>query len=296
MARTRRRGGRADAAAPDGGGHHRRARHDRPRSGRGRDPRRAELPDRPAARPVGGPRAPFRRARHRTTSRSTWSGRSGWGSATIPTSAASPTGVTSPCAPRSASSTKARGRPAIGARFGVLLPETSFGNGLGANALRMFAQMLLSKELGRLTVHANAGLALHDEVFRPHEQRDFFAYGLAAVGRLGSGLSLVGEWAGLAGKGQPGADAHSEAQGRRASRLGTAPRRCGAAAGAAGRRRHLGFYGRGDLAAAVTAASRARRTAAYSISRRTINGSVSSPPAWPSPRPGGSRQPCAVRR
>jgi hypothetical protein len=103
-----------------------------------------------------------------------------------------------------------RGRPAIGARFGVLLPETSFGNGLGANALRMLAQMLMSKDLGRLTLHGNAGLALHDEVFRPHEQRDFFAYGLAAVARLRPRLALVGEWAGLAGSGQRGADAYSE--------------------------------------------------------------------------------------
>jgi hypothetical protein len=101
------------------------------------------------------------------------------------------------------------GRPAIGARFGVTLPETSFGNGLGPNALRMQAQLLLTKGVGPVTLHANAGLALHDEVLRPHEQRDFFAYGLAAVGRLG-GVSLVGEWAGLAGSGMPGADAHSE--------------------------------------------------------------------------------------
>src|SRR3954470_355301 len=31
-------------------------------------------------------------------------------------------------------------RPAIGARFGVTLPETSYGNGLGPNALRMSVQ------------------------------------------------------------------------------------------------------------------------------------------------------------
>jgi len=102
------------------------------------------------------------------------------------------------------------GRPAIAARFAVLLPETSFGNGLGPNALRMSAQGLVTKTVGALTLHGNAGLALHDEVFRPHEQRDFLAYGVAAVLALGSGASLVGEWAGLAGHGMPGADAHSE--------------------------------------------------------------------------------------
>jgi len=102
------------------------------------------------------------------------------------------------------------GRPAFGARFGVLLPETSFGNGLGPNALRMFAQALLSKTIGRLAVHANAGLALSDEVGRPHEQRDFLAYGLAGSYAVSRGLAVVGEIAGLSGKGMPGADAHNE--------------------------------------------------------------------------------------
>jgi hypothetical protein len=100
--------------------------------------------------------------------------------------------------------------PAIAARFGVLLPETSFGNGLGPNALRMSAQLLATKTIGATTLHGNAGLALHDEVYRPHEQRDFLAYGLAAEVRLRPGLALVGEWAGLAGSGMPGADAHGE--------------------------------------------------------------------------------------
>ena len=119
------------------------------------------------------------------------------------------------------------GRPALGARFGVLLPETSFGNGLGPNALRMVVQMLVSKDLGRLSLHGNGGLALHDEVFRPHEQRDFFAYGIAAVARLRPGLAVVGEWAGLSGQGQPGADAHAEA--RAGVRLGTGGLRADAA-------------------------------------------------------------------
>jgi hypothetical protein len=101
-------------------------------------------------------------------------------------------------------------RPAIAARLSVLLPETSFGNGLGPNALRMSAQLLASKTFGATTLHGNAGLALHDEVYRPHEQRDFLAYGLAAEFRVSRRLKVVGEWAGLAGSGMPGADAHSE--------------------------------------------------------------------------------------
>jgi hypothetical protein len=138
------------------------------------------------------------------------------------------------------------GRPALAARFGVLLPETSFGNGLGPNALRMAIQVLLSKDLGRLSLHGNAGLALHDEVFRPHEQRDFFAYGIAAAFRLRPGLALVGEWAGLSGQGQPGADAHAEA--RAGVRLGTG----GLRADAAVRRGLLRADGTWGLTAGVT--------------------------------------------
>ena len=68
---------------------------------------------------------------------------------------------------------------AVGLRFGVTLPQTSFGNGLGPNALRMTAQVLVSQPLGRATVHLNGGVSILDEPLRAHEQRDLFAYGLA---------------------------------------------------------------------------------------------------------------------
>jgi Putative MetA-pathway of phenol degradation len=111
----------------------------------------------------------------------------------------------------------AGGRDAVGLRFGVVLPQTSFGNGLGPNALRMSAQVLASKSVGGATVHLNAGLAIHDEPLRAHEQRDFFAYGAAVTWPVGR-VTLVGEAAGLAGSGSPGADARSEA--RAGMRLG----------------------------------------------------------------------------
>jgi hypothetical protein len=107
---------------------------------------------------------------------------------------------------------------ALGARFAVVLPETSFGNGLGPNALRMRAEVVGSRRWGGAAVHANAGLALHDEVLRAHEQRDFFSWGLAAERTLGR-LTVVAEAAGLAGSGAPGAEAHAEA--RAGVRVGT---------------------------------------------------------------------------
>jgi hypothetical protein len=104
-----------------------------------------------------------------------------------------------------------RSRPGLGARFTVTLPQTSFGDGLGPNALRMSAQLLFSTTLGGTALHANAGLAIHDEVLRPHEQRDFLAYGLALVRPLGS-VAILAEVAGRAGDGAPGAEERSEAR------------------------------------------------------------------------------------
>lgn len=106
---------------------------------------------------------------------------------------------------------ESRGRDALALRFGVVLPETSFGNGLGPNALRTFAQVLATKGIGPAAVHLDAGLALHDEPLRAHEQRDLFAYGVAVTWPLAR-ITFVGEVAGLAGRGSPGADARSEAR------------------------------------------------------------------------------------
>jgi hypothetical protein len=122
---------------------------------------------------------------------------------------------------------EAAGRPALAARFAVTLPETSFGNGLGPNTLRMAAQLLLTKTAGGFAFHANAGLGLQDEVLRPHEQRDFLVYGLAVVRQIGPGAALAAEVAGRAGRGAPGAEAHSEA--RLGVRLGSGRLRADAA-------------------------------------------------------------------
>jgi hypothetical protein len=108
-------------------------------------------------------------------------------------------------------------RGAVGARFGVVLPQTSFEDeqfrplGLGPNTLRAFAEALLTQPLGPALVHANAGLFLHDEVYRPHEQRDFFSYGLALEWPTGP-VTLLAEVAGRAGDGMPGAEARAEAR------------------------------------------------------------------------------------
>jgi hypothetical protein len=99
----------------------------------------------------------------------------------------------------------------LGARFTVSLPETSYTEAaLGPNALRTSVQLLLERRLGTFTAHGNLGLALPDEVLRPHEQRDFLAYGLAVSRPAGARTVGFAEVSGRAGRGSPGADAHCE--------------------------------------------------------------------------------------
>ena len=77
------------------------------------------------------------------------------------------------------------GRPTLGARFAVALPQTEYEDeefrplGLGPNTTRVAIEALLSQPLGPLRLDVNAGLLLFEEVFRAHEQRDFLAYGVA---------------------------------------------------------------------------------------------------------------------
>jgi hypothetical protein len=109
-------------------------------------------------------------------------------------------------------------RPTLGARFGVVLPQTSFEDeefnalGLGPNTLRAFVEGLLTQPLGRGRLHLNAGLYLHDEVYRPHDQRDFLSYGVALEWPATGRLTVLAEVAGRAGDGAPGADERAEAR------------------------------------------------------------------------------------
>jgi len=116
-------------------------------------------------------------------------------------------------------------RATIGARFGVILPETSFEDkqfrplGLGPNTIRTYVEALYTQPLGGWRVHANAGLFAFDEVYRPHDQRDFFSYALALEWPATRSLALLAEVAGRYGDGRPGADVTSEA--RAGVRFGT---------------------------------------------------------------------------
>ena len=111
-----------------------------------------------------------------------------------------------------------RRRPTVSGRFGIVLPETSYNDslwrplGLGPNTLRAFIEGLVTVPLGRTRLHGNVGLYLQDEVYRPHEQRDFVSFGVAAVHPVHSRAALLGEWAGRAGKSARGSPRQAEAR------------------------------------------------------------------------------------
>jgi hypothetical protein len=106
----------------------------------------------------------------------------------------------------------AKGASALAARFTVSLPETNHAQGLGPNTLRMAAQILGTQAVGRTTLHANLGLAIHDEAVGSHAQNDLVAYGVAAERRLGGRFTLLAEVAGRAGSGEAAIDRTHEAR------------------------------------------------------------------------------------
>lgn len=104
------------------------------------------------------------------------------------------------------------GGTTFGARYVLTLPQTEYEEGLGPNTLRMSAQFLLTRPIGRARLHLNAGLAIEDQPDRAHFQRDLLAFGAALEAPVTDRLRLVGELAGKAGDGTPGADEHVEAR------------------------------------------------------------------------------------
>jgi hypothetical protein len=114
---------------------------------------------------------------------------------------------------------KGRGRrPALAARFGMILPQTSYEDkqlrplGLGPNTIRAYIEALLTQAVGPVALDVNAGLFIHDEVSELHNQIDFLSYGLAVRWPVRPGWEIVGEVAGRAGQGKPEVPERSEAR------------------------------------------------------------------------------------
>jgi hypothetical protein len=86
--------------------------------------------------------------------------------------------------------------PSVGFRFGVQLPNSSQGSGIGLNQTNAYGQVLLGKKFGqnaRVNTFANLGIGILTAPTQTFSQNDVFTYGLAGIVRLDKTFSLVGE-------------------------------------------------------------------------------------------------------
>jgi len=102
--------------------------------------------------------------------------------------------------------------PAVAFQFEVTLPNTSFGNGLGPNTLRMEGSLLTGYKTEKLTVNGRAGLVIQDEPLRMHEQRDFVSLSGSIAYQVTENIEAFGDVGGYLGDGVPGAIAKREAR------------------------------------------------------------------------------------
>ena len=103
--------------------------------------------------------------------------------------------------------------PAVAAQFEVMLPNTSFGNGLGPNTVRMSAVLLLGYRTEKLTLNGNAGFAIQDEPLRAHEQRDFASLSASIAYKVAEHFEAFVDGGGYFGDGVPGAISKREVRG-----------------------------------------------------------------------------------
>jgi hypothetical protein len=103
--------------------------------------------------------------------------------------------------------------PAVATQFEVTLPNTSFGNGLGPNTIRLGAVLLLGYKTEKLSLDGQAGLAIQDEPLRAHEQRDFASLSGSIAYKVAEHWEVFVDAGGFFGEGTPGAIAKREARG-----------------------------------------------------------------------------------
>ena len=89
----------------------------------------------------------------------------------------------------------ARG-PAVGFRFGVQLPNSSQGTGIGLNQTNAYGSILVGKKFGpdgRFNTFGNLGIAILTAPTQLFTQNDVFTYGAAGIFRLNKQFSIAGE-------------------------------------------------------------------------------------------------------
>jgi hypothetical protein len=109
--------------------------------------------------------------------------------------------------------------PSLGFRFGVDLPNSSEGRGIGINQTNAFGTILFGKKFGRnarLNTFANLGIGIFAAPTQNFTQNDMLLYGFAGILRLSKQMNLAGEINGRAntrgGRAPLGTESLSEAR------------------------------------------------------------------------------------
>ena len=109
--------------------------------------------------------------------------------------------------------------PSLGFRFGVQLPNSNQGRGIGLNQTNAYGQVLFGKKFGqaaRVNTFGNLGIGILTSPTGLFSQNDVVTYGLAGIVRLNKQFSLAGEVNGRAntrpGNGPLGTESQGEAR------------------------------------------------------------------------------------
>jgi hypothetical protein len=109
--------------------------------------------------------------------------------------------------------------PSLGFRFGVQLPNSNQGRGIGLNQTNAFGSILVGKKFGRdgrFNTFGNLGIAILTAPTQLFTQNDVVTYGAAGIFRINKQFSIAGEVNGRAntrpGDGPLGTESQAEAR------------------------------------------------------------------------------------
>lgn len=91
---------------------------------------------------------------------------------------------------------ESRRGPSLGFRFGVQLPNSNQGRGIGLNQTNAFGSILVGKKFGRdgrFNTFGNLGIAILTAPTTLFTQNDVLTYGLAGIFRVNKQFSVAGE-------------------------------------------------------------------------------------------------------
>ena len=86
--------------------------------------------------------------------------------------------------------------PSLGFRFGVQLPNSNQGRGIGLNQTNAFGSILIGKKFGRdgrFNTFGNLGIAILTAPTTLFSQNDVVTYGVAGIFRINKQFSVAGE-------------------------------------------------------------------------------------------------------